>query len=244
MNWHENDQFWSGIGAQVFLGQLTDSQISHQCQLISRLLSENASVLDMCCGKGGHAVQLAKLGFQVAAVDSNKDFLKAARLQADREAVKVELICDDMRRFRREKAFDAVLSLSTSFGFFRDQENDRSAAQNFRHCLKPGGMLIMDLMGKEILAKHFIKRDWCQRGDTIFTVERHASDNWTWIEERWLAISGNGVQEYSISYRSYSAAELIALLEKAGFASVKAFGDLSHSAYDEDATRLVVQALT
>src|SRR3972149_5059617 len=51
---------------------------------------------------------------------------------------------EDMRKFARRGAFDACLSLFTSFGFFNDEENELVIG-NVAKSLKEGGTLLLDL---------------------------------------------------------------------------------------------------
>jgi hypothetical protein len=60
-----------------------------------------------------------------------------------------------MREFRREAVFDLALSLFTSFGYFAAREDDLTVLQNVRAGLRPGGAFLIDVVGKEWLARHF-----------------------------------------------------------------------------------------
>jgi hypothetical protein len=72
--------------------------------------------------------------------------------------------------------------------------------------------------------------------------ERWITRNWTWMVNRWTVIKGSRHTELDISHRIYSAAELTALLQKAGFTNSIVYGDLEGSDYDHTAKRLVVVA--
>ena len=70
-----------------------------------------------------------------------------------------------MREFVRPEAFDAAINLFTSFGYFEDPAEDLQVAKNLFHSLKPGGALVMDLVGKEVLSRIFLPRDWQELAD-------------------------------------------------------------------------------
>ena len=60
-----------------------------------------------------------------------------------------------MRSFVRPDAFHLALSLFTSFGYFEDECDDLQVLRNVHRSLKPQGVLVMDVVSKERLAKVF-----------------------------------------------------------------------------------------
>jgi SAM-dependent methyltransferase len=107
-------------------------------------LREGASVEDLGCGRGRHAIPMARKGYKVTGVDISDTMLRTARSRAEREGVSVEWVKEDMRDFRRYKTFDLALSLFTSFGYFSDDENQK-VLDNIGSSLKEGGVLLLDL---------------------------------------------------------------------------------------------------
>ena len=59
-----------------------------------------------------------------------------------------------MRNFVRPVAYDLVLNLFTSFGYFNDKEDDMRVLRNIHVSLKPTGVCLFDMISKEWLAKH------------------------------------------------------------------------------------------
>ena len=72
--------------------------------------------------------------------------------------------------------------------------------------------------------------------------ERKVRQNWSWIESRWILISGGRRIDLDLSHRLYAASELSLLLRDRGFGEVAVYGDFDGSPYDEKANRLVVVA--
>jgi SAM-dependent methyltransferase len=252
--WHEDPEFWNRFRDHLFPPEKVEEQAPEQvAQLLELLdvdsgpgLDSTGRVLDLPCGVGRHAVELAERGFDVTAVDATEAYLDAARERAsesDRGSA-VELVAADMREFRRPEAFDAVLNLYTSFGYFEDRGDDERTARNFYESLAPGGTLVMSLTSKEVLAGKFEERTWGERGGTYVLEEREVRDDWSWMENRWLMVNSDrgAVREFTVSHRLYSAFELSELLRRVGFGDVTVYGDLDGRAYDENAERLVVVA--
>ena len=150
-------------------------------------------------------------------------------------------------RFRRPGAFDAAISLFTSFGYFHDDEEEGAVLRNLCDSLKPGGRLLIDVMGKEIVARGFkqsmVQRRMLPEGEAMLIDEPRVGDDWHHIASTWTFLWPNGSrQEFELKCRVYSAVELKRLLAEAAFAEVRVFGGLDGSIYDQNARRLVAVA--
>jgi SAM-dependent methyltransferase len=243
--WYEDDDFWRTMAPYLFARELWEdapAQVDGLLRLAK--VPEGAQVLDLCCGPGRHSLELARRGFQVTAVDRTRDYLDAARAQAAEEGLRMEFVQEDMRRFRRSSAFQLALNLYTSFGYFEDPGEDRRVAENLYVSLKPGGKLIVEMMGREVLTRIFRERDWQPTEDGgFFLEERQPSSDWTWMNCRWILIQNGEVKEFSFSHRIYGGADLARILLESGFQKVMLFGDLQGAPYDHKAKRLTALAL-
>lgn len=241
--WYEEDAFWETWEAFMFSQERWENAPEEVTHLISLLkISPGAKVLDLCCGPGRHLLEFARRGFSVVGVDRTKIYLEKARKQAQAEGLEVEFVQKDMRHFRRAKSFDAVLNLFTSFGFFEDEKDDQLVIKNVASSLRDGGSFVIDIIGKEILARIFRERDWHETDGGIMLEERKVKKDWSWMENRWILIKDGKIKESCLSLRPYSASELIALLKANGFDSVQVFGNLAGDPYDHNAKRLVAVA--
>jgi SAM-dependent methyltransferase len=157
--------------------------------------------------------------------------------------VEVEWVQADMREFRRPAAYDLALSLFTSFGYFAAPEDDLLVLGNVRQSLRPGGVLVMDLMGKENLARVFQPtRSRTLAGGAVLVERCQIVEDWTAIENQWLLIQGDRVRAARFRLRMYSGSELRDRLREAGFATVSLHGGLDGGPYGLDAARLVAVA--
>jgi SAM-dependent methyltransferase len=149
-----------------------------------------------------------------------------------------------MREFQRPGAFDAAINLFTSLGYFDDPFDDLRVLRNFHASLVPGGTLLLDMMGREVIARIFKEREWRELPDgSLFLEERRAARNWTRIANRWLLIRPDGTRyESRHELRVFSAQELDALLREAGFTTVRLLGSYAGVPYDHNAARLVALA--
>jgi SAM-dependent methyltransferase len=241
-SWHERDDFWET--APLFGPESLEAAPQEVDALLPLLgIEPGTEVLDLCCGVGRHSLELARRGYRITGVDRTAAYLRTARQRAATEGLSVEWVQADMREFVRPGAFDAAINLFTSFGYFEDPDEDRRVADNLVRSLKPGGVLVIEMMGKEVLARIFLPRDWQELADgTLFLQERSVKRDWTWMENRWIVIKDGQRFEYAVDHRLYDGAGLRALLLDAGFESVALHGGLDGAPYDTSAQRLVAVA--
>ncbi len=241
--WHEDDAFWETFSPGMF-GDEVMLRAAPDVDGLTALAepAEGASVLDLCCGPGRHSLELARRGFRVTGVDRTAAYLDRARSAALAEGLSIELVLADARDFARPLAFDLAINLFTSFGYFEDPEDDRKMAQAVFSSLRPGGKFVMELMGKEVLARIFQANGWEERDGVLLLQERWVRDDWGWMENRWLLVRDGQVHEQRLGHRLYSASELKALLRSVGFSEARAFGSLAGDPYDHQARRLVILA--
>ena len=232
--WHESDKFWESVNPILFTEQRWLNASSEMTQLISLLnLEPRAKVLDLCCGVGRHSLELTKKGFQVTGVDRTAKYIQAAKQQANQENLKIEFVLEDMRKFYRPNSFEVVINLFTSFGYFENPNDDKRVVKNVYRSLKPNGVFVLELMGKEILARIFLERNWDEQNGLILLQERKPSRNWSWIDNRWIFIKDGKQDEFMVSHRIYSAVELSNLLKECGFKKIEVYGDLAGAPYDQ-----------
>jgi SAM-dependent methyltransferase len=157
--WHEDDSFWQTWGPVMFRENRVIAATQEVDQILSLVtISRGAHILDLCCGVGRHSLALARRGFRVTGVDRTSAYLKQATEKATEEGLDIEFIQDDMRTFCRPDSFDVTLNLFTSFGFFADQSEDSKVVLNVYRSLRNDGVFILDMSGKEILARTFQER--------------------------------------------------------------------------------------
>lgn len=243
--WHETDEFWNLLEPVIFSQAVRAGAAAEVGAIVKLLgLAPGMRVLDMPCGPGRHSIELLRRGFHVTGVDRTVRYLDEARRSAEAVGPECEWVRADMREFRREGAFDAAINLYTSIGYFDDAYDDLRVLRNFHASLRPGGTLLIDIMGREVIARIFREREWRDLPDgSVFLEERRAVRGWTRIANRWLLIRPDGTRyESRHELRVFSGQELDQLLREAGFASARLLGSYEGVPYDHHAPRLVAVA--
>jgi SAM-dependent methyltransferase len=241
--WHEQDCFWETVAPILFSERRLSNAPSEVDRIISLLgLKPGMHILDLACGVGRHSLEFARRGFRVTGVDRMRAYLEEASRQAKGRGLNIEFIEDDMRDFCRPATFDAAVNLFTSFGYFEDPEDDCRVVRNVAQSLNRDGVFLIEMQGKELLARDFRRREWRDEDGTLILEERKLGKCWDRLDSRWILLRGDERIEHRLSLRLYSAVELRSLLTECSFTQVDVYGDLAGHPYDQTAKRLVAVA--
>ena len=239
--WFENESFWKETYNFLFPENIfndTEEQMGNVLKLIEIDVS---SILDLCCGPGRCSTVLARKGFSVTGVDLSPYLIDKAEERAKDENLSIEYVLDDMRRYVRPLAYDLVLNMFTSFGYFDDKNDDLVVLKNVFISLKPGGAFLIDVIGKERLAKIVQPTMSNVLADGTMIVQRpEIYDNWTRVKNDWIIIKGDHAKTFTFHHTIYSGQELKERMEQSGFNNIKLYGGLDGCPYDSNAQRLVI----
>jgi len=238
--WFENEAFWRELYPYMFTDERIEAADEHVDKVLALVGIEVRTVLDLCCGPGRHSIALAKKGHRVTGVDRTPFLLDKAKQRAGAEDVDVEWVLEDMRRFVRPGAYDLVLNLFTSFGYFDDMQDDVKVLANIHQSLKPGGACVIDTVGKELLAERRQPTTSREEHDgALFVVRHEIFDGWSRIRNEWLLIKDGKVSTYTFHHTLYSGQELKDRLVQVGFARAKLYGSLVGEEYGPGGSRLI-----
>jgi SAM-dependent methyltransferase len=238
--WFDDDSFWRELYPLVFPEKRVAAADEQVAKALALTKPPGKSVLDLCCGPGRCSIALAKKGFRVTGVDKTTYLLNKARAKAKAARVNIEWVREDMRDFVRPASFALVLSMFTSFGYFDDRQDDMTVLQNMFTSLQPGGACLIEVLGKERLAKILQPTISTVLPGGTLMVERHEIfDDWTRVRNEWLLIRGGRAKSFNFHHTIYSGQELRDRMERVGFVAVKLHGNLDGDAYGPNAERLV-----
>ncbi len=239
-DWFDDDAFWLDFAPFMFHEQRLAGTAEEIDQVLALSgVDPGSAVLDLGCGMGRHSLELAQRGYRVTGVDLSAVYLDQAREAAQEEGLAVEFLHEDMRVFQRPGAFDLAINLYTTFGYFAAAADNQRVLDHVYAALRPGGVLVMELAGKEILARTFEERDWREQGRALMLEERRVIDDWKRIWNRWILIQDGQRREYAFTHWVYSAAELEMMLQTAGFGKVDFYRGLAGGVYDHDVAGMV-----
>jgi ubiquinone/menaquinone biosynthesis C-methylase UbiE len=114
-------------------------------RILAKELESARVVCDLACGSGATAIELAREGRRVHAVDNSAIFLRTVRDKARRAGVRVRTHRADMRSFRLPEEVDLLLC---EFAALNALDRRADLAKVFRavaRALKPGGTFAFDV---------------------------------------------------------------------------------------------------
>ncbi len=248
-SWFEEEAFWTRFAPLMFdenhwaeVPAVVDGILRMADIGIPRCGQKPPAILDSCCGVGRHSLELSLRGYAVTGIDITLPYLEAARESAEAFGCSPEFLRADLRDFTRPGAFDLAINLFRSFGYFDSPEEDRQALANIRASLAPGGVFVLDALGKEVAVREFSGGEWFERDGWTVLTEYGIEGDWEGLRHRWILMKDGERFERSFVMRLYSASEMRKLLLDVGFDRVEIHGDTDGGRYDEKATSLVAVA--
>ncbi|HWG48524.1 MAG TPA: methyltransferase domain-containing protein [Candidatus Acidoferrales bacterium] len=243
MEWFESEDFWRELYPFMFPEERFAAAREEVAYILALTNCHGGHVLDLCCGPGRHSLEFAQQGFHVTGVDRSPFLLEIARGRAAAAGLAVEWIETDMRRFSRAGAFDLACNIFTSFGYFRDEEDDLRVLRNVHASLRQGGALVIELLGKERIARMWQSASCDDLPDGSKLVQRRQlRDDWSRIQSEWILIRDETARTFHFDHAIYSGREIKDRLLLCGFRQVQLYGNLAGVPYGVDAPRLVAVA--
>jgi SAM-dependent methyltransferase len=185
-----------------------------------------ASILDVGCGYGRHAIELVQRGLAVTGLDLSLPLLIRAADESQRRNLVVDFVHGDMRHMAFERQFDAAYSMLTSFGYF-DEESNLRVAEGIARALKPGGRLLLDVVNRDYVVGDLPTRIWWEGDGCVVLEEVEFNFNTNRLLTHRSVVFDDGRQlDQEISLRAYSLHDLGKLLRLAGFRILEVSGSI------------------
>lgn len=179
-------------------------------------LSPGARVLDVGCGWGRVAIELARRKYSVVGVDASK-VIALGKVLAARAEVRVDWVRGDMRTWSSRPVFDAAVLWGMSFGYF-DEDQNQAVLRGIGSSLRPGGKLLMDLHNREWYLRNYLGEhvELVQGKISHDEATFHAASGRLNIMSTVADGQGKVMARQWHSFREYTVPEVKDRLEKAG----------------------------
>ncbi len=232
---------------EAWEGQVGPERTTREVEGILDLLQPEpgSHFLDVGSGWCRHTIALALLGYEVTALDSCALHLEEGRKRAIEAGVleKIRFVCANFWEIPRSIEVDYAINLYTScFGYLREHE-DLMGLQRVRRALEPRGKLLIDTTNLFSLVRNYRPRDWrvieegglfTTKGTFDFKTGRNHTVDRIWKKGE--------VEEYCLSHKVFTPAELVRLLTQARFRPLGLYGDFDGREFGFDSKRIIMIA--
>jgi len=197
----------------------TEDTISEVDFLVEELeLKDGESILDVGCGTGRHAIELAKRGYTVTGLDLSAEMLARAAAKAEAANVKVEWVRADATQFAFTKQFDAAICLCEgAFGLLSQTDDPigqpLAILRNISRSLKPGAKAVFTVLNAAAMLRKYQKKD----------IEEGRFDPITMVESSEYPPQ-EGLPAIPVRERAFAPTELRLLLHMAGMSVLGIWG--------------------
>jgi 2-polyprenyl-3-methyl-5-hydroxy-6-metoxy-1,4-benzoquinol methylase len=197
-----------------------------------------AFMLDLGCGNGRHSKCLAAKGFNVTGIDLAASGIRTAKKY---ESPLLHFYRHDMRVPFGKNYFDYVFNFFTSFGYFKDQEENIGVVRNISSSLKPGGLLVLDYINTQYAEEHLISAEQKEIDGIIYHITRWTSDKHFFKK---IIVEDLQSEELHIEQvAKFEAGDFNYMFNLNGLEIQKLYGDYSLNDYNKkESPRLIIVA--
>lgn len=239
--WFET--FFQGAAVEFWTRVMTPALTMPEVDFLARTLeiSPHSHILDVPCGNGRHAIELARRGCKVTGVDLSDDFL--ARARAGSVGVNgLDWVKSDMRTLQVSGPFDGAYCFGNSFGYL-DYSGVQALFSVLARVLKPGAKFVLDTgVTAESILPTLQTRGWYRAGDILMLSERRYVAEASRLDIDYTFIVSGNTETHATSSYVLTALELTRLLEGAGFRVQSMNGGLSGEPFQLGSPRLILTA--
>lgn len=207
-------------------------------------LEKGATILDLACGTGQHAVELASRGYGVVGYDLSLNMLALAADEAQGRGQKLNFLQGDMREMAFDQVFDGLYCWSTSFGYFDDDKNF-DVLRRMHRALRVDGILILDIINRDYVAPRQPSLVWFEGDGCVCMDEMQVDFFSSRLKVKRTAMFDDGrAREIDYSLRIYALHEIGKIMHDADFKVVEVTGHQAHPGvfFGSESPRLIIVA--
>jgi len=236
MAWYEN--WFDSPYYKILYQDRDDLEAAAFVEKLLKLLDPQAGslMLDIACGDGRFARQLAGHGYDVTGIDLSHCAIEVAKAH---EADNLHFYIQDMRMPFYINYYDYAFNFFTSFGYFRYDRDHKLAARSFAACLKKGGTLVIDYFNYEYVRHNLVSAATVHRGSYTFDITKRDERRHIVKDISFTDADGKH-RTYKERVAGFSPSDFKEMFGSAGLQLLHIFGDYQLTAYDEQTSPRMV----
>jgi len=238
----QSDWFESWFGSPYYTILYQNRDVLEAREFVENLLNylqplPGSRMVDIACGEGRFAVQLAEHGYDVTGIDLSHLSIEKAKAH---ETTNLQFFVQDMRFPFYINYFDYAFNFFTSFGYFAHDRDHLLAAKSFAKGLKKDGILVIDYLNSDQVLTNLVPEETIQRGSYTFQVQRRVERKHIFKDIRFTD-ADNKPRHYVESVAAFSLTDFIRMFKTAGLSLVATFGDYALNPYQPlDSKRMIM----
>ncbi len=201
-----------------------------ECDFIEKEINYNKQlrILDIGCGTGRHAIELAKRGYVMTGIDLSESQLKRAKEKAQAANVKIDFQKHDARHLPFQHEFDlAIMLCEGAFPLMETDEMNFQILQQAAKALKEQGKFIFTTLNGLFPLFHSVKdflATQTQEGNA--TYHKNTFDLMTFRDHNITCIEDDDghKRDLQCNERYYVPSEITWLLKSLGFKTIDIYG--------------------
>ncbi len=142
-------------------------------EILAREGVTEGNLLDIGCGTGKLIGFLEDRNFKIEGVDISSEMVEYATTGARKRGSKTEFFQGDMRDYRSDKKYDAVLSLHDSVNYLLYKEELNAFFATAESLLRLGGILVFDVSSRWNVIHNFAGRVFTEDKDDYSLIWRN-----------------------------------------------------------------------
>lgn len=132
-------------------------------RILGKMLPRVRAVCDLGCGSGETALDFARRGLKVFAVDLSPTLCRITRAKARRARLPIRVLCADMRRFRLPEPVDLLTCEFAALNHVPRRADLGRVLRGVARALRPGGWFLFDVNTPKSFAEQIPRGEWIAR---------------------------------------------------------------------------------
>jgi len=192
--------------------------------------------LDAGCASGLTTLLLARQGIEAVGLDRSKPILEVARRTRGPESkagkgLPISFVAGSFEKLpaKMNQTFDLVVCLANSISGVGSLSNLRLSLKNFHNVLRPGGVLVLQMLNYTAVTENrLMPIKATQNGKVVYErfTERQGKSMYIYVTRADFGQTPPQFEIFRHQFDNFSPSQVDGGIRRAGFSSIRTYGDL------------------